>query len=225
MGETPGAHPTVLERSFFERDALEVAPSLLGKLLVKGDLWGRIVEVEAYRGSSDPASHAYKGMTKRNATMFGPAGHLYVYFTYGMHWCANIVCAPQGIAQAVLLRAISPLKGIEEMRQARGGKQVPDHEIGSGPAKLCQALGIDGTFDGIDLVSKERGVTVVDDGFLPSELGQGVRIGIRDGQEYEWRWWIAGDPNVSRFSNPRPSGTRSKVSRKQVQSKFKTSPK
>jgi len=188
-----------LPRSFYARDVLEVAPELLNKVLVCGDRAGRIVEVEAYRGGEDPASHAYKGPTVRNASMFGPPGHLYVYFTYGMHWCANVVCMPEGTAQAVLLRALSPLAGLEQMRAARP-RASGERELCSGPARLCQALGIDRSYDGADLVRSDgRGVTVVQDGVPPPEApGAGWRIGIRVAQERPWRWWVPGDPNLSR---------------------------
>jgi len=188
-----------LPRSFYARDVLDVAPELLNKVLVCGDRAGRIVEVEAYRGREDPASHAYKGPTVRNAAMFGPPGHLYVYFTYGMHWCANLVCMPEGTAQAVLLRALSPLAGLEQMRAARP-RAGADRALCSGPARLCQALGIDRSYDGADLVRTDgRGVTVVQDGVPPPEApGVGGRIGIRIAQERPWRWWVPGDPNLSR---------------------------
>ncbi len=161
----------VLGRSFYGRDSLVVAPALLNKVLVRrladgSRLAGRIVEVEAYRGADDPASHAYRGPTARNATMFGDPGHLYVYFTYGMHYCANVVCRPgrPGSPGAVLLRALAPLEGLEAMRRLRlaarrgarsgdGTATLRDAELCSGPAKLCEALGIDRSLDGADLVS------------------------------------------------------------------------
>ena len=188
-----------LPRSFYARDVLGVAPQLLNKVLVCGDRAGRIVEVEAYRGGEDPASHAYRGPTARNAAMFGPPGHLYVYFTYGMHWCANVVCMPEGTAQAVLLRALAPLAGLEQMRAARP-RARRERDLCSGPARLCQALGIDRSYDGADLVRVgSLGPAVLDDGTPPpEEAGVGVRIGIRVAQEQPWRWWIRGDPNLSR---------------------------
>ncbi len=188
----------MLGAGFFEGDALEVAPKLLNKLLVRGGLVGRIVEVEAYRGSEDPASHAYRGMTPRNATMFGPAGRLYVYFTYGMHWCANVVCRPEGIAQAVLLRAAAPLAGTEAMQAARGSARR-QRDLASGPARLCQAFGITGADDGADLVAVDRGIYIADDGVPPPDHpGVSGRVGIRDGVDLPWRWWVPGDENVSR---------------------------
>ena len=128
--------PRPLPRRFYERDAREVAPELLGKVLVHGARRGRIVEVEAYVGDcTDPGSHAHRGRTKRNATMFGPPGHLYVYFTYGMHWCCNAVCDPEGTASAVLLRAVEPLAGLGELRSARPAAKR-DTDLASVPAML-----------------------------------------------------------------------------------------
>jgi len=188
-----------LPRSFYARDVLDVAPELLNKVLVCGERAGRIVEVEAYRGGEDPASHAYKGPTARNASMFGGPGHLYVYFTYGMHWCANVVCMPVGTAQAVLLRALAPLAGLEEMRAARPAARR-DRDLCAGPARLCQALGIDRGYDGADLVRPDgHGVSILDDGTDPPPApGTGGRIGIRLAQDRPWRWWVPGDPNLSR---------------------------
>jgi DNA-3-methyladenine glycosylase len=167
-------------------------------VLVHGHRAGRIVEVEAYRGVDDPGSHAYRGRTPRTEVMFGPAGHLYVYFTYGMHWCANVVCGEVGVASAVLIRALAPTQGVEAMRSARPAARR-DRDLCSGPAKLCQALAIDGSFDGADLVTASHGVTIRDDGFgAPPAVAQGVRIGLSAGADLPWRWWVPGDPNVSR---------------------------
>jgi DNA-3-methyladenine glycosylase len=175
-----------------------VAPELLGKVLVHGPTEARIVEVEAYCGSQDPGSHAFRGPTRRNATMFGPPGALYVYFTYGMHWCANAVCGEVGEGVAVLLRAAVPLRGLDEMRARRPAARR-DRDLCRGPARLCQALGIDGSFDGADLVTADRAVTIVDDGTPPPEApGVGPRIGLSAGADLAWRWWVAGDPHCSR---------------------------
>jgi DNA-3-methyladenine glycosylase len=186
-----------LARGFYRRDPLDLAPDLLNKVLVHGTRAGRIVEVEAYRGTLDPASHAYRGQTRRNTTMFGPPGGLYVYFTYGMHWCANVVGAQKGLGGAVLLRALAPLRGLDEMRAARPAARN-DRDLCRGPARLCQALGIDRSFDGADLPTADRGVTIVDDGVPPPPApGISPRIGIRVGTEAQWRWFVPGDPNVS----------------------------
>ncbi len=175
-----------------------VAPELLNKVLVHGEVSARIVEVEAYVGGLDPVSHAYRGPTARNATMFGPPGGLYVYFSYGMHWCANAVCGDDGEGVAVLLRAGAPLTGLDAMRSRRPAARR-DADLCSGPAKLCQALGIIGTHDGTDLVGAPDGITVVDDGTPPPpDPVQTTRVGLTKGPEHPWRWYVRGDPNVSR---------------------------
>jgi DNA-3-methyladenine glycosylase len=200
------AEPPALARAFYRRDPRAVAPDLLGKVLVRGGAGdgdggprraGRIVEVEAYCGGADPGSHAYRGMTARNRTMFGPPGGLYVYFTYGMHWCANVVCGDDGDGVAVLLRAASPLSGLDAMFAARP-RARRERDLCSGPAKLCQALGLDRAFDGADLVTGDRGVVVADDGTPPPpDPVQTTRIGLSAGAEHPWRWYVAGDRNVS----------------------------
>jgi DNA-3-methyladenine glycosylase len=183
-----------------------VAPELLNKVLVHGELRGRIVEVEAYVGDgTDPGSHAHRGRTRRNATMFGPPGHLYVYFTYGMHWCCNAVCDPEGTASAVLLRAVEPVAGLEAMRAARPAARR-DVDLANGPAKLCQAFGIAGLHDGVDLARPPAGgVTIVDDGRPPPTAPRvATRIGLSAGAELPWRWYVEGDPHVSRTA-PAPA--------------------
>lgn len=176
-----------LSRSFFGRDALEVAPDLLNKVLVAGPCRGRIVEVEAYR-QDDPASHSHRGPTQRNATMFGSAGLLYVYFTYGMHHCANVVTGARGDGQAVLLRAVIPLEGGEAM-QARRPPGTPHHRLADGPGKLCQAFGLDRSHDGLDLCGRASDVWIGDDGTPPPvDPVRTGRIGIRVGVEHPWRW-------------------------------------
>lgn len=190
---------TVLPRSFFHRDARVVGPQLLNKVLASADgRAGRIVEVEAYCGAFDPAAHTFRGKTKRNEVMFGPPGHMYVYFTYGMHWCCNTVCGEDGEGTGVLIRALEPLAGIELMREARP-KVRRDRELCSGPARLTQALGITGAQNGIDLVRARDGYTVVDDGTpAPENVPGSARIGIREGTDLLWRWFVAGNPHVSR---------------------------
>jgi DNA-3-methyladenine glycosylase len=193
-----------LPRSFYARDPRELAPQLLNKLLVSRSdgagptLAARIVEVEAYCGSDDPGSHAYRGMTPRTEVMFGPPGHLYVYFTYGMHWCANVVATKDGDAAAVLLRAAAPVEGIETMRERRH-KARRDRDLLAGPARLCQAFGLTGADNGADLV---RGpVRIVDDAVAPpEEPGISTRVGLAPGRGDErlWRYFVPGDPNLSR---------------------------
>jgi DNA-3-methyladenine glycosylase len=189
-------------RGFYDRDAREVAPLLLNKVLARDTRAGRIVEVEAYAGGEDPGSHAFRGRTGRNATMFGPPGHLYVYFTYGMHWCANAVCSPPGQATAVLIRALEPLAGTDEMRAARSrGQRRPlaDRDLCRGPGRLCQALGIVGDVDGADLVTGDLGVRIGDDGTAPpSHPVVTERVGLSAGAELPWRFHVAGSPYVSR---------------------------
>jgi DNA-3-methyladenine glycosylase len=187
-----------LSRGLFLGDARQVAPQLLNKLVVRDGVAGRIVEVEAYRGAEDPASHAYRGPTRRNATMFGPPGHLYVYFSYGVHWCANAVCGPEGTAHAVLLRALAPVTGVEQMWARRSGARR-ERDLCSGPGKLCQALGIGRQQDGADLVTGDGGVLLAaDERPPPRRPGVGPRVGITVAADHPWRWWVPDDANVSR---------------------------
>jgi DNA-3-methyladenine glycosylase len=193
----PGTSASTLARPFFAADSRDLAPRLLHKLVVLGERVGRIVEVEAYAGAADPASHAFRGRTARNATMFGPPGHLYVYFSYGMHFCANVVCGEEGEASAVLLRGLTPVAGLEQMRAARGPR--PDRDLCSGPGKLCQALGIDRSLDGADLVTGDRGVRIVDDGTPPPAVpGVSGRVGISVAAEVPWRFYVPGAVGLSR---------------------------
>lgn len=199
-----------LLRSFYLRHPREVAPELLNKLLVRDDgRVGRIVEVEAYAGSEDPAAHSHRGMTPRNATMFGPGGHLYVYFTYGMHWCANAVCGPAGEGHGVLLRAIEPIAGLELMREARG-HPAKDRDIGSGPGRLGQAMGITKALDGADLVNGNGGIWIMADGLPPPEEAvAGPRVGISKAIDLPWRWHVPDRTHVSRTRvGPAPAKAR-----------------
>jgi DNA-3-methyladenine glycosylase len=193
----------VVPRAFYDRDPREVAPELVGKLLVRGTRVARIVEVEAYYGLHDPASHARNGPTPRNAVMFGPPGHWYVYFTYGMHWCANLVCAGEGEAAAVLVRAARPESGLSVMRRCRPAARR-DRDLCSGPARLCQAFGVDGRQNGADAVTGT--FTVFDDGTEPPPVIATTRVGISAGMDLAWRWLVPGDPNVSRPPGARPGG-------------------
>ena len=192
-----------LPRSFYLRPTLTVAKDLLGKYFVRKlgrtMLIGRIVEVEAYLGEKDPASHAYRGRTKRNEVMFKKGGHLYVYFTYGMHFCANIVTEKAGIGHAVLLRAIEPVEGIDVMRRKRGlaTDYSDDRMLTNGPAKLCQAFGIGRAENGTNLL---RNVIFLSEGekIPPSHIASTTRIGITNGREKKWRFYLKGNPFVSR---------------------------
>ena len=194
--------PSPVDRDRLARDPREVAPELLGKILAHdapgGRRSGRIVEVEAYCGPIDAGAHTYRGRTARNATMFGPAGLLYVYFTYGMHWCVNVVCGEEDEGVAVLIRALAPLEGIEAMRAARGPAARRERDLCSGPAKLAQALGLHGAHDGVDLLGAGP-VRLLDDGTPPpADPVQATRIGLSAGAEHPWRWYVPDDPNVSR---------------------------
>ena len=201
------AGPTPLPRRFYARPVLVVARALLGRVLVHdgpgGRTSGRIVEVEAYRGADDPASHAFRGETARNRVMFGPPGHAYVYFTYGMHYCVNLVTGPAGSAGAVLIRALEPLEGIALMRRRRGVSEL--ERLARGPGCVTRALGLDRRHDGLDLT---RGPLVVEPG--PGGRGgypvaRGPRIGIRVAVDRPWRFWLAGHRCVSgprRVSRP-----------------------
>ena len=192
------ARGRLVPRSFYSRAPDVVALELLNKVLIGPNGSGRIVEVEAYDGARDPASHAYRGLTPRNSVMFGPPGHLYVYFTYGMHWCANAVCREDGEAAAVLLRALAPIDGLEVMRSARR-RARRDRDLCSGPAKLCQALGIGPAHNGADLTRRASAVRIVDDGIAPP-LAPVVttRVGLTAGVDQPWRWYVTADDNVSR---------------------------
>jgi DNA-3-methyladenine glycosylase len=172
----------------------EVAPALLGAHLTHGGVTVRLTEVEAYDGPDDPASHAYRGLTARNAVMFGPAGRLYVYFSYGMHWCCNVVCGPDGRASAVLLRAGEVVDGIRVARERRGGRR--DVELARGPANLTQALGIQRHQDGLDLTHHlTLGASPV-----PSErIATGPRVGVSLAHDVPWRFWVKDDPTVSAY--------------------------
>ena len=194
-----------LARSFYARDPREVAPDLLNKVLVVGDASGRIVETEAYVGDIDPGAHSYRGMTPRTEVMFGKPGKLYVYLSYGMHWCCNPVCGPVGTGWAVLLRAVEPLAGIDDMRPRRP-KARRDVDLTNGPGKLTQALGIVGTHNGTDLVTGSDGILIVDDGTPPPldpVVTWRIGFGTNAARDYPWRWFVRGNRYVSR-----PEGAR-----------------
>lgn len=181
-----------LEREFFARSVHEVAPSLIGCTLLADGVGGRIVEVEAYDGE-DPASHGYGGPTARNRSMFGPPGHAYVYRAYGVHWCVNLVCEEEGAPAAVLLRALEPTSGLDEMRRRRGVEDA--RLLCSGPGRLCQALGITGEHDGLPL---DRTPFAVLPAAEPVEVVRGPRVGINRAAELPWRYGLAGSRFLSR---------------------------
>lgn len=178
---------------------LEQAPRLLGAELRHGDVAVRLTEVEAYDGANDPGSHAYRGMTRRNAVMFGAAGHLYCYFTYGMHVCCNVVCGPEGRASAVLLRAGEVIDGVEVARERRNGSS--DRDLARGPARLCQALGISLDHDGTDLA---RGPITLTLDSPPADVSTGPRVGLRAAADRPWRFWITGERSVSAYRPAAP---------------------
>lgn len=199
---------SLLTRAFFERDPRKVAPDLLGKILLRRIgrkvIAARIVETEAYLGERDLAAHAAAGMTPRNAVLFGPAGHAYVYFTYGMYHCMNISCEPHGRAGCVLLRALEPLSGFTEMALGRKlalADEPTIHQLKSltsGPGRLCQALHITRAEDnGKDVTAKRSDLQVVDDGFIPKRIVKTPRIGISKETDLLLRYFIAENPFVS----------------------------
>jgi DNA-3-methyladenine glycosylase len=166
---------------------------LLGAVLRHGDVACRLTEVEAYDGSNDPGSHAYRGPTPRNDVMFGPAGRLYVYFTYGMHWCANVVCGHEGTASAVLLRAGEIVDGLDTARSRRPSARV-DRDLARGPARLCQALGIAREQNGHDLT---RLPLTLEPTGSPTEVRTGPRVGLREAADRPWRFYLPDEPTVS----------------------------
>ena len=189
----------ILARDFYARDTVQVARNLLYKRLVRvrgrNRMEGKIVEVEAYRGSDDPASHAYRGQTLRNAPMFGEPGHAYVYFTYGNHYCLNITTQQARTPGAVLIRAIEPIEGLHAMRRLR--PNVPDSNLTNGPGKLTKALGIDKSLNEIDIT--ERGpLFVAELSRSRFEVERSARVGISQGTDRLWRFYVARNPFVSK---------------------------
>ncbi len=181
-----------LKRSFFDRSVHNVAPDLIGAMLLVNGTGGRIVEVEAYH-HTDPAAHSYGGQTPRNAVMFGPAGYAYVYRSYGIHWCLNFVCEEAGSASAVLIRAIEPVAGIAAMRRRRGVAELRD--LCSGPGKLCQALGVSIKHNGLALDRTPFELRARDG---EAEVVAGVRIGITKAADLPWRYGLKGSKFLSK---------------------------
>jgi DNA-3-methyladenine glycosylase len=222
-----------LPRAFFDRPATEVAPDLLGCVLWHDSPAGRVavrlVEVEAYEGLADPASHAFRGRTARNAVMFGEPGHAYVYFTYGMHFCVNLVCQPPGQPEAVLIRAGEVIEGAELAGQRRrgraadlasdlavagadGSRRVREVDLARGPGRLCQALDIDKALDGADACGPDSplGIGPPLTATGRDQIRTGPRVGIRQAAERPWRYWLADDGHVSIFRSSKPRVPRPK---------------
>jgi len=186
--------PHKLRRLFFDRSVHEVAPELIGATLLFNGMGGKIVEVEAY-DQTDPAAHSFRGQTERNAVMFGPPGHAYVYQSYGIHWCLNFVCARAGVASAVLIRAIEPTEGLVRMQRRRGLANGDNRLLCSGPGRLCEALGITGAHNGLALDRPPFELRLPVDNFA---IATGVRIGLTKAVELPWRYGLAGSRYVSK---------------------------
>jgi DNA-3-methyladenine glycosylase len=183
---------TPLGREFFARSVHMVAPELIGCALLVDGVGGRIVEVEAYDGE-DPASHGFRGRTERNRSMFGPPGHAYVYRSYGIHWCLNLVCGSEGVAEAILVRALEPTEGLDAIRARRGLED--ERLLCAGPGRLCQALGITGSHDGLALDEPPFALLAA-----PGEVDvvSGPRVGITRAADVPWRYALAGSRFLSR---------------------------
>ena len=195
---------TLLIPAFFDRPVLEVAPDLLGRVVrhesPAGAVAVRLTEVEAYDGESDPGSHAFRGRTARNAVMFGPPGRVYVYFTYGMHWCMNLVCGPEGKAAAVLLRAGEVVEGEPLASRRRLTAKAP-RDLARGPARLTVALGVDGSRNGADATDRASALTLrAGAGRQGRDVASGPRVGVAgDGAGHPWRFWLSGESSVSAY--------------------------
>ena len=187
----------MLDGELLGRPAEEVAPLLLGAVLRHGEVAVRLTEVEAYAGPRDPASHAFRGPTPRNTVMFGPPGHLYLYFSYGMHWAANVVCGPDGTAGGCLLRAGEVVAGVELARERRHG--VPDRDLARGPGRLTQALGLAAPHRGLDLLADGPVRLEPRDPSLVVEVATGPRVGVSQAADVPWRFWVAGSRYVSAY--------------------------
>jgi len=182
----------------------QVAPSLLGAILRHGAVAVRLTEVEAYEGATDAASHAFRGLTRRNAVMFGPPGHLYVYFTYGMHWAANVICGRGGVASGILLRAGEVIEGMDEARSRRG--RATDRDLARGPGRLCQALGLNAAHNGSYLFG-DGPVTLQPADHQPESIMIGPRVGVSVEADRPWRFWVAGSRYVSDYKRSPRAGS------------------
>ncbi|HEY7723497.1 MAG TPA: DNA-3-methyladenine glycosylase [Pedococcus sp.] len=204
-----------LTRDFFHEDVLDVAPALLGATVTHAGVTVRLTEVEAYAGEKDPGSHAYRGPTPRTSVMFGVPGHLYVYFTYGMHWCANIVCGPDGEASAVLLRAGEVVDGVGVAAERRAG--IARRDWARGPARLATSLALTGEHTGLDVCRPGGPVTFhAPAAHVPaSRIRTGPRVGVSgsggDGAAYPWRFWLADEPTVSAYRPAKPRRRRAEA--------------
>jgi DNA-3-methyladenine glycosylase len=193
------ARTRLVPRNFYSDAPDLVAQKLLGKLLVRGEMVGRIVEVEAYFGEADAASHAFPGKTARNAVLFGPPGHAYVYFIYGMYFCLNVSCEREGRAGGILFRALEPIRGVEAMARNRRLDSTRVAALTSGPGRLCQAFGITRDRDnGTDFTSPKSDLQIQDDGFVANDVQVTPRIGISKDAERLARFLLAGNPFVSK---------------------------
>lgn len=206
-----------VDREALAKTSVDVAPLLLGAVLVStvdgAEVAVRLTEVEAYEGLDDPASHAFRGETPRTAVMFGPPGFLYCYFTYGMHWCANVVCGPDGVATAVLLRAGEVVRGVDVAMSRRPAARSA-RELARGPARLAQSLGLDRATNGADLCDPGSPVRLESLGApSPARVRTGPRVGIAVATERPWRFWLDGEPSVSVF---RPGGRKRAATRRQT---------
>ncbi len=198
-------------RELLSRPVLDVAPALLGCLVQAGLVVVRLTEVEAYDGQGqDPGSHAHRGRTARNDVMFGPPGHAYVYFTYGMHWCLNVVAGPPGVATAVLLRAGEVVDGQRQARSRRPSARS-DAELARGPARLATCLGVDGSFGGVDLLDPLAPLRLLARPPVGADVRvhRGPRVGLAAAADRPWRFWLEGEPTVSRY---RPAVRRKRAS-------------
>ncbi|MHC1561591.1 DNA-3-methyladenine glycosylase [Actinomycetospora sp. C-140] len=205
--------PTLVDQDTLAVDPLDAARRLLGCVLAadtpQGEIRVRLVEVEAYRGADDPGSHCYRGKTDRNAVMWGPAGHLYVYFVYGMHFCANVVCLSEGVAGAVLLRAGEVVSDVGAAHVRRPTARGRDAELARGPARLCALLGIGREANGVDVLAASSPVRLeVGDPVPDGDVRTGPRVGVAAGQERPWRFWVAGSRAVTPYKagRARPDG-------------------